>query len=321
MANLPRAVQRQVEAADAIVAQISKPADPTPAQPEAAAQDAQAEPQNTPPVEVDEQPVQPPAPPQQPTVDWEHKFKTLQGLFNAEVPKLQTQVKTLTAQLQEVLEKQEKQQPGPVAEQPKAPTHDKDVDDFGADLVEMIHRQIAAQLGAVSAKIDGMFKPVMDRMLKIEQTIEGTSSTVAATAEEVFFDRLTKAVPDWENLNVDQGFLAWLAEVDPVYGQPRQAALHAARSNLDVARVSAVFNAYKATLPKQPKVDTLSKQISPKPGASTPAPQQQEKPTITQKSIQDFYHQVATGKYRGREKEAAEIETMINLAIAEGRVV
>lgn len=322
MANLPRAVQRQIEAADAIVAELNKPAEPAPvAQPpsDPPAQDAQ---QVQPPVEANEPPAQPPAPP--PSVDWEHKFKTLQGLFNAEVPKLQNRTKQLEAQLQEVMAKQKELPKEPVAEQPKAPTHDKDVDEFGGDLVDMVHRQVAAQLGAVSAKLDGLVKPLMERLAQLEQSVEGASTTATATAEEIFFDRLTKMVPEWETLNVDQGFLAWLSEVDPVYGQPRQAALHAARNELDSNRVAAVFNAYKATIVKPepaPKTDALSKQVSPKSGGASATPQQPQKPQVTEKSIQDFYHQVATGKFRGREKEAAEIEQLINQAIAEGRVI
>jgi hypothetical protein len=321
MANLPRAVQRQIEQADAIVAELNKPAEPAPqAQPPAdpPAQDTQ---QVQPPVEANEPPAEPPAPPAPPSVDWEHKFKTLQGLFNAEVPKLQQRTKQLEAQLQEVVAKQNEPKKDAPAEPPKAATHDKDVEEFGGDLVEMVHRQVSAQLGAISSKLDSLVQPLTDRLLQLERAVEGTSSTVSATAEEMFFDRLSKSVPDWETLNIDQKFIDWLAEVDPVYGQPRHAALAAARQALDSTRVTAVFNAYKKTLAPAPKTDPLSKQVSPKSGASSAPPQAPQKQLITEKSIQDFYHQVATGKYRGRESEVAEIETLINLAIAEGRVV
>ena len=44
------------------------------------------------------------------------------------------------------------------------------------------------------------------------------------------------------------------------------------------------------------------------------------KPIYTEAQIVSFYDARRRGEYRGREQEAAQIEQMINLAIAEGRV-
>jgi hypothetical protein len=63
----------------------------------------------------------------------------------------------------------------------------------------------------------------------------------------------------------------------------------------------------------------LAKQVSPK-GSATAAPAPTDKPIITQKQVEAFYHDVATGRYRGRDAEVQRLEQMINEAMAENRI-
>lgn len=315
MATLPRQVQQQVEAAEALLAGTNQP-QPTqteaPATPEPAVQS--------------EPPAQPAAPAPAPQANqdetWERRYKTLQGLFNAEVPKLQTQVKDLSAKYQEAIERLEnvaKQQETQARPDQQATANPKDIEDFGSDLVEMVQRQTQHVLGSVAQKLDGVVANFEKRLAQVEQALKGTSQTVAMTAEEMFFSKLAQVVPDWEQINSNDAWLAWLGEADPVYGQPRQVALDAAQKSMDVNRVAAVFNAFKGTLPKTPKTNPLEKQVSPKAAASAP-PVPTDKPTFTEQQIAAFYKDVALGKYRGRDADVARTEQMINDAIADGRV-
>lgn len=315
MATLPRQVQKQVEAAEALLAgkdpaqltQTEVPATPEPA--------VQSEPTAQPAAQA-------PAPQANQDEPWERRYKTLQGLFNAEVPKLQTQVKDLSAKYQEAIERLEsvaKQQETQARPEQQATANPKDVEDFGSDLVEMVQRQTQHVLGSVAQKLDGVVASFEKRLIQVEQALKGTSQTVAMTAEEMFFSKLAQVVPDWEQINSNDAWLAWLGDVDPVYGQPRQVALDAAQKSMDVNRVAAVFNAFKGTLPKTPKTNPLEKQVSPKAAASAP-PVPTEKPVLTEQQIAAFYKDVALGKYRGRDAEVARTEQMINEAIADGRV-
>lgn len=319
MANLPSAVQRQVEAAEALLSQQS--------QPETAVEQAQ------PPLEQVVEPAQqveptaqataqePPAQPQ--AENWEHKFKTLQGIFNSEMPKLQQQNKELNSRLQDALDRMEKlavrQEHQEQQAQQKSKVDPKDVDDFGQDLVDMVQRVAQASLAGVAAKVDGVVSGFESRLKSLEDAIQGTTKAVAQTAEQAFFDRLTKLVPDWEAVNKDQAFLSWLGTVDPVYGAPRQAALDNAQRSGSAERVAAVFNAFKSTQPQPAKKDALEKQVSPKAAASAPVTPQ-GKPVLTQKQVSDFYNDVGKGKYRGRDAEMQRLEAIINEAIAEGRI-
>lgn len=319
--SLPKAVQMQLEAAEALLTEANKPAEPPVEADAPATEPPKAEP--TPP-----QAATPPEP-QPPTQKsdegaWEHRYKSLQGLFNTRVNELQSSNKALTQQVQQLTEKLDSLTEA-LSKRPEPVQHavdPKDVENFGQDLVEMVQRQAASALAGIAAKVDGVVQAFEKRLASVEQQLSGTSQAVSMTAEEVFFSKLTQAVPDWEQINADERFLAWLAEEDPVYGAPRQAALTAAHKALDVKRVAAVFNTFKAQFAPPPAQTpkSVEKQVSPSTNAAGAPPAPTEKPVITQAQIQAFYRDVAQNKYRGREAEAARLESIINAAIAEGRV-
>jgi hypothetical protein len=319
MATLPRAVQRQVEAAEALLTGADQPAET-----QTAVLETPPEPQQEPTAQVAAPAPEPsPAQVQQPKDDWQQKYQILQGKYNAEVPQLHHQVKDLTRKLSETADRMEqiaKSQETKPAEQ-RQNADPKDVENFGSDLVDMVQRVAQQMLGGVAAKVEGVAIDLEKRIAQLEQVVKGTSQAVNVTAEELFFNKLTTQVPDWEAVNADERFLAWLGEVDPMLGQPRQAALDAAQQNLNVARTVSIFNMFKATLPQKPtKANTsVEKQISPS-SVATPAMTPTEKPVLTQAQSSQFYADVARGKYRGRDSEAAKLEQIINLAIAEGRV-
>lgn len=314
MTTLPKAIQAQVEQAEAILADMNKPA-------------ADAEPANQPVEEpqVEQQPqaATPPAPPPPPppSDNWEHKYKTLQGRYNSDVPRLQAEVSELKAQLAQALARIAELSAKPEPKDELQPVADpKDVEAFGEDLVDMVRRVVERMLGNAAKKLEAQAAMFEQRLAAVEQQLKGTAQTVVTTAEQAFFDRLTRLVPNWEEINSNPAFLEWLGEIDPIYGQPRQAALDAAHSALDVDRVAAIFKAWEATQPQSSKAGSVDKQISPRTGAASSAPTSMEKPILSQKQIQDFYNDVARGRYRGREQEMQRLEAMINAAIAEGRI-
>jgi hypothetical protein len=313
---LPRSIQAQVEQANAVLAQ----ANPQPQEPQAeiAPEAPEAQQQAPEPTASTETPAQPTQP--QPDV-WEHKYKTLQGLFNREVPGLQNQVKDLRSQLETAVARlNEAADAKAKPSEPAAPVADpRDVENFGSDLVEMVQRTAERMFGRAASELQGQAARIEQRLAQLEQALQGTHETVAMTAEQSFFDRLTKMVPDWEQINANDAFLAWLAEVDPVYGHPRQSALNAAQQSMNAERAAAVFKAFAATQPSAPKPNAVAKQVSPK-AAATAAPTSQTKPILTQQQIVDYYNAKRRGEYRGQEAEVQRIESMINQAIAEGRV-
>lgn len=325
---LPRNVQAQVEAADALLA-IAHP--PLPSETQAPSLEALAKlptplAEPSPPVPATPAaiaPVEPAfAPPPAPDSVWEQKYKTLQGLFNKEVPGLQQQVRQLTEQGQLTARQLETLlQTKAAPPEPKAPEVDpRDVESFGSDLVAMVQRVTQRSMGGAVEKLDVIVQALNQRFDQLEQVTQGTSQAVAVSAEEAFFGKLSKVMPGWETTNASDGFLAWLATEDPVYGASRQSALDAAQRSLNADRAAAVFKAYESTLPSAPKTNPLDRQVSPS-SVATPEPTAAaDGPMLTQKQIIDFYADVSRGRYRGRDAEQSRTEQIINQAIAAGRV-
>lgn len=333
MPALPQSVRKQVDAANAALEQLQQqqaPApetgvsleqlaaqptnhEPTPATP--------AQPQSEAPtatVPSQDPPAQPAAPQQDP---WEARYKSLQGIFNSQVPQLQRENATLKRELDE-LKSTVKELSSARVNEPAPETKlnlDKDVENFGADLVGMVQRVVTSVVGNLAPRMEGVVAQYGARLDALEQALKGTTEVVTVTAEQAFFNRLAQAVPDWSAINSDPRFLSWLGEIDPVYGVPRQTALDAAQQRLQADQAIAIFNAFKATLPQAPKPDALDRQLTPNTSAATP-PQQPNKPILTQQQVAKFYDDRRRGMYRGREEEAGRIEAMINLAIEEGRV-
>lgn len=323
---LPRAIQAQVEQANAMLEAANSPAD-TPA--ETPANEASAEqPQESQPQTPAPEPITAPAPATvsphlDPEQTWETRFKSLQGIFNAEVPRLQAQAKDLKAQLETALERLDKAADKAEQQQkePEKPAADpRDVENFGSDLVDMVQRTAERMFGRAANEIQAQAARFEQRLAQLEKALQGTTQTVAMTAEQSFFDRLTKLVPEWEQINANQAFLAWLGEVDPIYGQPRQAALDVAQQTLNAERAAAVFKAFAGTTPPATKAASLDKQVSPKGTAATAAPAPKQAVVYTQQQVVDFYNAKRRGEFRGREQDAARYEAEINLAISEGRV-
>lgn len=303
---LPEAIQRQADEAAAAEAALGQQ---TTAPSEVVLTDpSQLQSQQAP------QPATQPTPPAPPAEDWQQKYKSLQGMFAQRTGELQAQTKryesqmaAMQQQIDTLLQAATKGKPAD-----KDPVDPKDIENFGADMIEMVKRYAEQTARALEASFG-------KRIEALEHQVNGVSTRTEQTLEQQFYATLTKLVPDWEQTNKDPRWLAWLADNDPVYGAPRQAALEHAYQIKDAQRVANVFNAFAAAHPVRPK-GSLADQVAPN-GAATPAPTPaQAKPILTSKFVEKFYNELAKGRYAGREKEAAQIEAEINQAAAEGRI-
>jgi hypothetical protein len=119
----------------------------------------------------------------------------------------------------------------------------KDAETFGEDLIAAIDRR-AADIAKVSIAKE---REAFQRYIKeLEGRLGAVDKSIAATAEDRFYNALERAVPDYETINASQEFLDWLAHVDPVYRTSRQTALSVAEKHLDADAVISVFREFKA---------------------------------------------------------------------------
>ena len=325
MVNLPTPVKKQLAEIEAL---YQPPADDT-AQGDDGVQPDAAEPTATAPepetVEsheaprAAEAPVEAPAPAPAPEPNvWEQRYKTLQGLHNRNVEDLKARVKAREADIAELRKQIAEMQ----AAKPAPSVDPRYAETFGEDLVAMVQDVVNARLGHSGAQAES-------RIADLETRLQGATSIASQTAENLFLQHLGAQVPDFEAVNVEQGFLDWLAQADDVYGEPRQAALDRAVNALDAARTARIFQAYKASIaptpgPAAPAKPTprsqLEKHVAPR-TASGSAPQSPAaKRTYSASEVTKFYDDVSKGRYDGRPDELKREEAAINAALAEGRI-
>lgn len=260
----------------------------------------------------------------------EQRYRTLQGMYNAEVPRLHQQNKELVRKLenmQQLIATMTTQQQQPQAETQKF-ISEKDTEDFGEETIDVIRRAAREE-----------YAPYMQRLAQLENMLNNVQQNVmprldqvqqhqAMSAEQQFWSGLQQAIPNWKEINSNQNFHRWLLEVDPLFGAKRQDMLQQAQQNLDLNRVVTFFRTWMNQAgysgndkgSKNTQGSQLEKQIAPGRSRSGPAPTTSNKRTYTRTDIQSFFDDVRKGKYKGREKERDRIERDIFAAQSDGRI-
>lgn len=316
---LPRAVQQQIDDADALVAQLNgnQPVNPDTGEPIVTDPPQPApEPQPQP---ISQEPEPKPAVPEE---TWEQRYHSLKGKFDAEVPRLYAQVREMNDQIKQLVAENavvKAQTPQPSPAPAKTLITEQDKEAFGSDLIDLIERATEQKL-AGNRELEAQLRAEID---ELKGKLGNVTERQVVSDKDRYETALTNAVPDWQALNVDQGFLNWLAEVDPVYGMPRQYALTNAYEALDALRTANIFNQYKKSIAPAQNQQTrpnLQSQVAPTRSRTSPAPTNPnvDKRVYTQQDIDAFYTEWRRGFID--EAEAVQIEKDIHAATTEGRI-
>lgn len=320
--SLPKQVQAELEAAERLEQELLNAANP---------QELTQDPEPAPEPTADPEPVFDPEPapadpepePQpEPTKSsddetWERRYKTLQGMFNAETARFKSEVADLKDQLKQAISELKEAKTTPTEPQRSLVT-DKDVEDFGGDLVDLIGRKAADVVNAQMAQLK-------EENARLREELGSVSEQQGEARRDVYFSNLERLVPDYRELNVDPDFLEWLAEADTLSGQPRQNFLNIAFESYDVDRTAVLFNSFKDSRAPAPQPKAVPKELQRQvaPGTSkassvstTPAQERIWKMS----EIDSFYKDVARGVYKGNDAEQARIEAEIDQAVLEGRL-
>jgi len=283
-----------------------------------------------------EPPAEPPAEPKEEPADdddsWKHKFLSMQGRYNAEVPKLRSQINSMSGEIRNLnnllasLQKSEPAAPPtPAAPSPiessKSLITPEELAEYGPEFVDIVSRITKQATAAYEKEIND---------LKGQLKQVGTQITLSA--RDQMMKDLTDEVPNWDEINVSEEFIKWLALPDPYSGAIRHEMLRSAFGRNDSTRVINFFKGFLAETaatapaakepgPAEPKTP-LRNLAAPGRAKSTAAPPSApaEKPSFTASQIQKFYSDKALGKYRGREAEAKKLEADIFAAQQEGRI-
>lgn len=320
----PRQVVKQLEEIDELYKQM---------------EGANADPNANPSPDPDAAPNQSLAPPDnQPVPPKEddtllQKYRTLQGMYNAEVPRLQADKKALEARVAnlEAYIAQNANSPAPQAPKPRERQKlitDGDLEEYG-DAVDVMRRAAREEADAAYGSQIEQMQTVIEALQKqlhgqVMPQVANVTQRQVATQEQQFWGRLNELVPDWAKINDDPDFQTWLLAKDPLTGITRQTYLEDAQAALDPVRVASFFNVWtemgNPTTPKPPtdRSAVLQQHVQPGQSRATPAPQQPK--TYTRQFVAQFYRDITSGKYKGREQERAKIENDIFRAQEEGRI-
>jgi len=313
MAALPKQVEQDVKELEEYERSLTTEANAaeTPA--------PETPPPETPPPETPIPSDQPPevvAPPQDRV--WEQKYRTLEGKYQAEVPRLHATNKDLLRQIDELKAKP----PTVVAPTPESLVTEKDVTDYGQDLIDVQRRVAREELAPLKAEISKRDTVIAELQAALNKTT-GEVSTVS------FESRLAKAVPDFEQLNADPKWIAWLDENDPYTGEPRRAFAEFVYNNGDVVKLKQVVDFYKkSATPEAPAPDVrqqrqaeLERQITPTRTTSTAQTTTPASTRIyTEAQATKLFDDVRKMNIAGDYDKAAKLEAELSDAYMQGRV-
>lgn len=280
-----------------------------------------------------------PLPAGEPADEYKQKYLSLQGMYNADVPKLNATIKeqadrmaqmeTLMATLQTV--------PTPAAAAPAVSQITEAEKAEWGDSIEMMRKvtkevvaPIYADIAALRTALNNMATSVNTSILP---QVRHVAQQQVLSAEDRFWSDLQREVPNWQDTNNSPDFKSWLLSVDDLTGHTRQSFLEQAQKSLEVNRVIAFFRSYAAMTGKQippaapitaqpnGSASELEKQLAPgRSRGSAPIVNQNAK-TYSSADITKFYDDVRKGVYRGREPERNQIEADIFAARKENRIV
>lgn len=262
------------------------------------------------------------------------KYKTLQGMYNAEVPRLHHQNRELQQRIQNMEQLLASMSASsPPAQQPTSATErfvtDKDVEEYGESL-DVMRKVTREELAAVAQRIATIEATLSQMQTQVVPQVRAVAQRQQVSAEQQFWADLSAGVPNYKQVNDNADFQTWLLDADPLTGITRQTYLEDAQRALDARRVVSIFRTWLESTGQAAVAHStgstptaeLEKQVSPGRSRSTGTPTTtNQAKTYSPQDIQKFFNDVRAGKYKGRDQERARIERDIFAAQRENRIV
>jgi hypothetical protein len=319
---LPKQVEAQLRELEQIERQIAESQNPAPASTEPQPTDNSSATPSTPePPAAEPKPVETKPEPTEPVIaeeTWQSRYIALKGKYDAEVPRLHADVRDLKAQVDNLRKASEVK---PVETKKPAAAEklvtDADVEAFGQDLIE-VQRKVAREVASE-------FRGELDAMrAENEKLREQLTSTGTQVSEASFEQRLYRMVPDFEAVNADPKWIAWLNEVDPLLRAPRSSVAQQAFNRGDAEGVAHYVAMFKQTVApteqKADKTEELERQLQPNRGATSAPPTSQKGKVYTNADIEKMFRKAADLGTKGQTDAAKKLEAEIDAAFMEGRV-
>lgn len=245
----------------------------------------------------------------------QHKYDTLQGMYNSDISKLQSQVAFLQGMLAD--------QPTAADTTTQAPTADvQAIEDLKTEypyVLDAIYAVVRQELDRERQSILAEVSSVIDRVMA---RVNDVGMAAGKTQASLFWSRLTELVSDWEVWNTNRDFLAWLEEEDQLSGFKRFDLLKQAKADYNADKVATFFVEFKRQrgITQSPGRSLPSGQRMVAPGRSTGSvsqtKRQEGEEPLTRADTVKFYSDCKRGLYNGKEKERLAMEARIGALAA-----
>lgn len=254
--------------------------------------------------------------------EFEQKYKTLRGKYDAEVPRLHQQVRDLNGKLDELAKSMEAKPKPPTKSKEKVSyVTDADRAEFGEELID-VQRRVAQEVS----------QEYTERMEQQDAVIQKLQEQLAKTGNDVgemsFTQRLHSVVPDFAEIDNDERWVAWLNEHDPMLRGPRRDQAAAAFQAGDVEAVLHYVNLFKESIaqpepaPRDQRQSELEKQVAPNRSANSVRTQSanQNSKLYSSKEVDNAWTKVRALNTKGKYADAEKLEAELTVAYMEGRV-
>lgn len=266
--------------------------------------------------------------------DWKQKYATLQGKYDAEIPRFQSDLETAKQQIAD-LKEQLQSKPKAEVEAPRNTFTPEEIADYGEDLLDIMGRK-AREI--VETEYQPTINQLNGQITELQQRLGETRQTVQKVETNEVFAYLDREVADWRKVNVDPAFHEWLDNIDPYSGKTRKALMIEAFDRKNAHQVKAFFDGFNkenaAIIPNSTDPTpsgqggtesgstlNLGNYVAPGAGRSGGAADAPTNRRIWKSTeISSFYSDVQKGRYRNRPEDKARIEADIIAATREGRV-
>ena len=283
-------------------------------------------------------PTPPAEPPTDPPVDHglQARYDALQGKYNAEVPRLASQVKELMASVETLTEQNQGLKQELAAANQPTPDWAGQIPKLGeslgdASLSEVLEglRNENVSLRQEKRDLEQRIEGLGRRMEGVENLSKRETETRITREVDTFWKELKDAHPDFMTINREPQFVAYMMEVDPVarrFGRTdlptRQTILEERGKALDYQAVISIYSDYKQ-LRKQgsdARQESLQQQIGPDDSGAGQTNIRSGKEIIPQSYVDQFEKDVLNGRYNGREEERRRVDQAIFEAQKENRI-
>ena len=254
---------------------------------------------------------------------WEKKYRTLEGKYKAEVPRLQadnnelkTEIGSLKQKLTELYDKDSNS---------KSVKASEEIDSDIATLSEYDPR-VAEVVKKIKIDSDEKVKALEKKFGKVT---EDTSKNVETDINKIKYMRfdnemVSLGVQDWKTIDQDPGFIEWLSSNVRGTKYTKLQYLQEACRQYDTETASTFFLDYKKELAGAPPAadsqSKLNKSIAPpKGGAGSPPIKAGQSTGLTRESYQKFMLETARGKFNPKlwnGKTEEQVEAMFDQAIS-----